>query len=104
MDIDKIEKIKSLLSFDFTERQGVLSVTRDDIRDFVKTHGMPYKNRKAGELAYYYADGFWVVEYYEKGCSIGLERYSDIIEALDPIMDYALANYVRYNPWNQTDA
>jgi hypothetical protein len=100
----KQKQINSILSFDFSRGQGSLIVNRDDIRAYVKEHGMLFSSLRGSELGYGEVDGQWYIEYYDRGLPCSIEYYSDLMEALEIIMDFALASYTSENPWNPTHA
>lgn len=95
---DKEAQIRALLNFDWTANLGPLIVGRDDIREYVRSHGLPKKSPKSGEISYEKVGEAWKVTYWEKNIDIGSKMFPDPLDALEAILDSVLPQYIRYNP------
>ncbi len=95
---EKEAQIRALLYFDWGVDLGSLIVDRDDIRDYVRSHGLPKKSPKSGEISYEKVGDAWKVTYWEKNIKIGSKSFPDKMTALEAILDSALPQYVRDNP------
>lgn len=95
---DKESQIRAVLNFDWEADLGPLIVDRNDIRDYVRSHGLPKKSPKSGEISYQEVDGSWEITYWEKNIDIGTRLFDDELTALEAILDSALPQYARFNP------
>lgn len=104
MSLDAKEaQIRALLNFDWRADLGPLVVDREDIRAYVRSHGLPQKSPKSGEISYAQVGDKWVVTYWEKNVGIGRKSFPDEMTVLEEILDWALPNYVRWNPRKLVD-
>jgi len=95
---EKESQIRALLNFDWGVGLSPLIVDRDDIREYVRSHGLPKKSPKSGEISYEKVGDAWEVTYWEKNINIGSKLFPDELTALEEILDSALPQYIRYNP------
>ena len=99
MSLDAKEaQIRALLNFDWVADLGPLIVDREDIRAYVRAHGLPRKSPKSGEISYEKVGDAWAVTYWEKNMDIGRKVFPDELTVLEEILDTALPQYVRFNP------
>lgn len=92
---EKAAQIRALLNFDWSADLGPLIVNREEIRAYVRSHGLPRKSPKSGEISYEKVGDAWAVTYWEKNADIGRKLYPDELTVLEEILDSVLPQYTR---------
>jgi len=87
---EKEAQIRALLNFDWVADLDPLIVDREDIRAYVRAHGLPSKSPKSGEISYEKVGDAWEVTYWERNINIGSQLFPDELTALEEILDTAL--------------